>query len=493
MELAIEEAEKSKPEDKRVHPKVGVVIIKDGTVIAQGHRGEICAGEHAEYTVFERKLRNVDLDNAILYTTLEPCTVRSHKKLPCAKWIVKRRIKQVVIGMVDPDPRISGKGILYLRGNNVMVDHFPSELQLKIEEQNKDFIQKFKKDLPESENLPVEKVSKYEKKAIVTAGIKDLSTELIKTYCNHINLKIKIPSNALWDFFQKKKFLTINKENSKLVPTVAGLLLFGKNPEIFLEQSIIKAIGYQGFEEGTIIDKLNVKGALSEIINESEKFLMRNMKISMQIEGFSRVEVTEYPVEALREAIRNAVIHRDYAIEGATVMVKKFKDRIVIQSPGELPKPLTLDKIRTLDYSPHSRNPVLARAMNDMIFMEELGTGIRRMHEKMLEHNLKPPEFYYNNGYFTVIFYGPGEETEISSSVRTEVYEINPDILSSLNDRQKDILKFLHKNARIASNDCKTLFNISRETANKDFKELINKDLIVKVGTGRGTYYVLKN
>jgi len=175
MKLAIKEAKKSRPEDDRIHPKVGVVVVKDGKVISQGHRGELCAGEHAEYTVFERKLRDKNLSNAILYTTLEPCIERSHKKLPCAKWVVKRRIKQVVIGIIDPDPRITGKGILYLREHNVLVDYFPSELQLEIEELNKDFIQKFKKE--QSSKVIKEKANLKEKILLTDSKSTPLSSQ----------------------------------------------------------------------------------------------------------------------------------------------------------------------------------------------------------------------------------------------------------------------------------------------------------------------------
>lgn len=146
MELAIEVGKKSRPEsDDRIHPKVGVVIVKNEKILAMGCRGELCAGEHAEYTVLERKLKDRDLTGSILYTTLEPCTTRKHPKIPCAKWIFKRRIHTVVIGILDPNPKIRGKGIWFLRDNDVLVEHFSAKLQLKVEEINKDFIEQFRK------------------------------------------------------------------------------------------------------------------------------------------------------------------------------------------------------------------------------------------------------------------------------------------------------------------------------------------------------------
>jgi len=494
MELVIEVAKKSKPEsDGRTHPKVGVVVVKNGKVLATSCRGELCAGEHAEYTVLERKLKDVDLIGSILYTTLEPCTTRKHPKIPCAKWIVKRRIGAVVIGILDPNPEIRGKGVLFLRENNVLVEHFPSNLQLKVEKMNKEFMGQFKKKPSIDDESLIEAPSSYEKKPIYAASIDELSSESIKFYLDRINLKIGVPSEELWQFLVKKGFLTIFGKKKMLIPTVAGLLLFGKDPGTFLVQSKIKAACFRGTEPGETIDHLDIKGTLPKIIDETTRFFIRNMKSAMRIEGFSRVEIPEYPTEALREAVRNAIIHRDYTIEGTTVMVKMFKDRAVVESPGLLPQPLTLEKIRLLKYKPISRNPIIARAMSDMKFIEERGIGIKLMHDKMLDHGLKPPDFNYNSGYFTVTFYSPGEKIlEIHPKEATIIYAIEPSKLTSLNDRQKGILKYLLEHGRIASEECTKYFNITRDTANRDFKKLIKEDLIEKRGVGRATHYVLK-
>ncbi|GAI99429.1 unnamed protein product, partial [marine sediment metagenome] len=242
-----------------------------------------------------------------------------------------------------------------------------------------------------------------------------------------------------------------------------------------------------------IIDHLDITGPLPKMIDETTKFFLRNMKSAMRIEGFSRVEITEYPLESLREAVRNSVIHRDYAIEGATVMVKMFRDCVVIESPGLLPRPLTLERIRSLNYRPVSRNPIIARAMFDMKFMEERGGGIRRMHDEMLNHGLKEPDFNYDSGYFAVTFHGPGEKIlDIHPKKVTIVHAIEPAKLALLNERQKGILKYLLEYGRIASEECTRHFNIARDTANRDFRRLIEKGLIEKRGIGRATHYVLK-
>lgn len=138
-ELAVTEARKSIPEDGRVHPKVGVVVVKDGHILATAHRGEVpeC---HAEYIALEKKLADVPLLGATVYTTLEPCTSRNHPKVPCADRLAERKVGRVLIGMLDPDDRISGRGQRTLRRAGIATELFSDDLMTEVEELNRDFV-----------------------------------------------------------------------------------------------------------------------------------------------------------------------------------------------------------------------------------------------------------------------------------------------------------------------------------------------------------------
>jgi len=138
-QLVVKEARKSISEDGRVHPKVGVVVVKDGRVLATAHRGEIPQG-HAEFIALEKKLADVSLSGSTVYTTLEPCTSRNHPKIPCANRLVERKVARVVIGMLDPDDRISGRGQRTLRKAGIATELFPHDLMAEVEELNRDFI-----------------------------------------------------------------------------------------------------------------------------------------------------------------------------------------------------------------------------------------------------------------------------------------------------------------------------------------------------------------
>jgi pyrimidine deaminase RibD-like protein len=150
LEEAIKKAEQSKPERedmqrKKVHPNVGCVIVKNNKIIASGSRNELEDGDHAESTAL-RSCSKLDLKDAILITTLEPCIYRKHNWLrgehwmSCVELILHFGIRKVVIGMIDPNPEVRGRGIFALEERGIEVECFPSELRSRIYTINKDYI-----------------------------------------------------------------------------------------------------------------------------------------------------------------------------------------------------------------------------------------------------------------------------------------------------------------------------------------------------------------
>lgn len=138
-EVAIVESRRCVSEGHKISPMVGAVVVKDGKLLATAYRGEVNPGQHAEYIALEVKLGKETLAGSTVYTTLEPCTTRNHPKVPCAEWLIDRKVARVVIGMLDPDPRISGKRQRLLRHANIRTDMFDNELMAQVEELNRAF------------------------------------------------------------------------------------------------------------------------------------------------------------------------------------------------------------------------------------------------------------------------------------------------------------------------------------------------------------------
>lgn len=146
MRLAIDQARLcvAEPGGPRPPPRVGVAVVLDGKLLAIAYRGEKSPGDHAEYTALEKKLKNELVAGATVYTTLEPCTTRNHPKTPCAEHLIDRKVRRVVIGMLDPNPKISGRGVTRLREVNIAIEMFPPDFAAQVEEQNREFKKSFR-------------------------------------------------------------------------------------------------------------------------------------------------------------------------------------------------------------------------------------------------------------------------------------------------------------------------------------------------------------
>lgn len=210
------------------------------------------------------------------------------------------------------------------------------------------------------------------------------------------------------------------------------------------------------------------------------------MKVGRRIEGFVGVDYREYPQESVREALVNAVVHRDYSRRGQRIRVFMFDDRIEVYSPGPLPPGVSLEKMRRLEPQSVLRNPIIVGIFRDLgsRYIERLGTGIRRMGLAMEGHGLPRPRFEEMGSEFRVTLMGPGERFMEEVAAR-------PAWAEGLNERQVEAVLYVGEHGRISNREYRELFGVSNYTAAMDLKDLVEKRILVAEGMGRGRYYRL--
>ena len=195
---------------------------------------------------------------------------------------------------------------------------------------------------------------------------------------------------------------------------MAGTLIFGEYPQTFYPQLFIACVVVPGIELGDVgslgerfIDNKRIEGTIEEMLEGTMNFLQRNMKTSVIINSNGkRNDRTEYPIEALREAVANALIHRDYSTqtENAYISVYMYNDRIEILNPGALYGTNKLEKLGTAT-TMESRNPTIVRILEEKgSVIENRHSGIPTMIREMEKYGLPEPEFYEERDCFKVIF-----------------------------------------------------------------------------------------
>jgi len=267
-------------------------------------------------------------------------------------------------------------------------------------------------------------------------------------------------------------------------PTTAGVLLFAHNPQAFLPQSGLTFVKFSGKlprgENGQpgYGRREEIGGALSNIIKRTWEVLGEEMRVGAVVTGLEREERTEYPIAAVREALVNAVAHRDYRLGGRRIEVRMYSDRLEIISPGGLPGFITVDNIVDEHYS---RNPRIVNSLYQWGYIEELGLGVDLMIEEMVRAGHPPPRFKDTPYSFTVTLKNVREHKPRAASMPT------------MNERQTKALAYVEQHGRITNREYRTLCpDMSAETLRLDLVDLVERGILMKVGAKRGTYYILK-
>ncbi len=479
MQLAIDVMNKSVNEprpDGKVPPKVGAVLLFPDGRIESAYRGELREGDHAEFTLIERKLANENLEGCVLFTTLEPCVERNPPKTPCCRRTTNARIKKVFVGIEDKDPTVDGKGIKHLEKNGVEVKMFDREFQRIIEDVNKDFLKQALHRKRESEEE--ELLTAFEL-PVANYDSSKFSEVALQKFIKEAKLNFKPNDENFLEYLSDFGAMEWDVDKKQFIPTGFGVLLFGKNPRAKFKNAVLKAHVTYGNQQ---IEPKDFDDALVLLPDQIEEWLLKVLPLSKDTSSFKRKDVPDFPIDVLREAIVNALVHRDYEIEGAKCEIKIDENKIIVTSPGKPLPAITLDELNTFDAPSLSRNPIITYAFSLMDYVEEKGFGMKTFKSLNKQHGLPIPKFSFKEPFLTLTF------PRTSDAVKDVIEKDTIDELST--DELKHFEIFREKRP-VSKSEFAEFSNLTSRTAERYLKRYVDLNLIKVVGGGKYTKYVL--
>jgi len=308
------------------------------------------------------------------------------------------------------------------------------------------------------------------------ANLNDLEKGKIKWYLEEREKARKIPKDIKISTNKLLQNIKALKENK---PTNAGVLFFGKYPHKFFPNARLRVVRFKGNKViNPTLDTVNCEGTVWEMTNEADDFVRKNIRLlgTRTEKSFRREDKFEYPIKAVREAIINALIHRNY-FETGDVRVFIFDNRIEVINPGTFPKGVSPKNPK---HKPV--NEILCQLVYDVGFIEKYGSGIKMMRELSKKWGNKEPYYELHPIETKIIF---------ESQIKESTY-IEEDILKELNERQKKAIEFLKEHKKIIVKDYKNLNpTLTEKTAYRDLKDMEDKKIIKSVGEKKGRYYIL--
>jgi ATP-dependent DNA helicase RecG len=252
--------------------------------------------------------------------------------------------------------------------------------------------------------------------------------------------------------------------------TNAGILFFTTTPSSIIKQAQITCVAFNGTEKVDILDRKDFKDDLITNIDSGLAFLRRHLNEASHIKGLKREDVLEIPLVALREALVNAVAHRNYLETGAHIMIEIYSNRVIISNPGGLPDGLT-----EKDFGKYSlsRNPVISDLLLRAGLIEKLGTGVNRIKDLIKEAKLPEPEFHFNNFFAVTFFRESAEINQIKGGAKSS---------AKLTDRQQEVLNLIIDNNQITKTELAEKLGINVSAVQKQIENLKQKGILKRIG-----------
>lgn len=303
--------------------------------------------------------------------------------------------------------------------------------------------------------------------------LKDIDLNKVKKYITNANAAGR--RNIKDTPVEVIKKLELVKNNKA---TWCAILTFGKEPQHPLLQSAVHC-GRFKIDKTQIIDDLMVETDIINQVDEVMKFVTRHISVKYEFEGKpKRKEVWEYPLDALREAIINAIVHRDYTAS-SHVQVEIYDDRIDIWNPGSLLPGITIEDLYKKEHKSVIRNKLIAQLFYDIGYIEKYGSGTIKIIELCRQNGMPNPELKEAFGGFSIVF---------RKDIYTEEYFHN----LGLNERQINAVLYAKQKGKITNKEYRVLTGLSDESVRKDLLELVEKNILLPQGKSRNIHYILK-
>jgi ATP-dependent DNA helicase RecG len=333
--------------------------------------------------------------------------------------------------------------------------------------------------------------STWEERPAKNASMKDLDLDRVRT---HLLQRAVRPQHRSRLENLEEVLVDLGcaiKVEGELKPTNAGILFFGHNPQLRIPQSEVVCVLFQDkVGVGRYLDRRIIHGTTRELIDLAEQFIEQHMIMGGKIVGWKRQDLPEYSIESLREAVVNAIIHRDYNKPGEIVKIFKYPDRIEIRSPGMLLPGVTLDLIKQGKAPSKLRNPTLGNLLRDIPgYFERIGSGIRFMLEEARQNDLPLPDFQEQGEFMVTFRHNPSLNSD--NEVPNPALHTETKVSEKQRKRQIIALQLVRQNGSITSSEYMALAEISDRTALRDLEELVRRGSLRKIGKRRSSRYEL--
>ena len=324
-------------------------------------------------------------------------------------------------------------------------------------------------------------VMPYEEKTVKDFSYDDISKEKILAFTKEA--RINIGRTPAIDFLKSLNVVDDIKIKN------AGILFFAKDVQKHISQAQMTLLAFKGTKKLHIFDRLDVRDDLLMQFNQAIFFLRKHLNIRSEIKGVNREDIYEIPIEALREAVVNAIMHRDYSIMGTSLTVEVYDDRVEITNPGGLPKGLSIDSFGKVSVR---RNELIADLFYRLDKVERIGMGIEQMKEAMALAGLKEPVFEMD-GFFKAIFFRPKRE-DIFPLQKNEKTEKEPEVIQETGENAREktgekIINLIKENPKITTKELADKTGVSIKGIEWNIKELKDKGLLRRIGADRGGHW----